>query len=260
LLCQLLRKNDDMAHSKALAKALARSRATARVTNSPVISIKKLQNEVQYRPEFLQKSWSPTIRLIGGALGGWLGYQALRVKSPNRILLLGLSVSILTRVLSNRGFVSLLGALVNPVVRLRRTFTVSAPLEDVYEFSKDFRNYSRFMSYIQEVTVNQQGGLHWKAMGPGRSSIEWDAVLVAMIPYRMISWKSLPDALVVNEGTIRMKSVPNNGTLIDIELSYAPPVGALGYAAAHFMGFDPRSKIDQDLGVMRSLIESKSRP
>ena len=57
-----------------------------------------------------------------------------------------------------------------------------------------------------------------------------------------------------------MHAVPEDGTRLDIELSYAPPMGALGYAVAHFLGFDPRSKIDEDLLVMKSLIEHNSDP
>jgi uncharacterized membrane protein len=128
-------------------------------------------------------------------------------------------------------------------------------VDQVYGFWKDFSNFPKFMSYIRDVHVNEIGGLEWIAEGPRGVPVKWDAVVGAMTENQLISWKSSHNSLIANEGRISF-SEDSGGTRLGIELTYAPPAGALGYAVVRLLGFDPRQKIDQDLEVMRRLIES----
>ncbi|MGZ3698569.1 MAG: SRPBCC family protein [Bdellovibrionota bacterium] len=212
---------------------------------------KRMDNE-----GLLQRSWSPSFRAATGALGLWIGYQAWKSKGPMRLLLLGPSVALLARSLTNVELAGIVAAVVNPVVRLRRTIDISAPVEEVYDFLKHFENYSRFMSYVQEVSVNERGGLHWKILGPARVPLQWDASIGAMLPGQKIAWASVPGSVIANEGTFLLRPTPTDSTRLEVELRYAPPAGTLGYAVGQFLGFDPGQKIDEDLKRLKFLVEN----
>ena len=184
-----------------------------------------------------------------------LGYQTLKNRGPTRILFFGPSIAFLGRAITNLEFAKIIGAVVNPVIRLRRTINISATVDEVYEFLGDFKNYSRFMSYVYEVNINEIGGLRWKILGPGGVPIEWNASLVAMLPGQKVAWKSVPNSIIAAEGSFYLRSTLSDWTQLEIELTYAPPAGALGYAVGHFLGYDPSQKIDEDIRVMKSLIE-----
>src|SRR4051812_26773749 len=113
------------------------------------------------------------------------------------------------------------------------------------------------MSYIRDVRVNDKGGLEWTAIGPGGWPVKWNATLGALDQDRLITWKSSPTSLITNEGKVSLSETAGS-TQVTIELTYAPPAGALGYAVVRLLGIDPRQKIDQDLVVMQRLIESSA--
>ncbi|MEO5970132.1 MAG: SRPBCC family protein, partial [Bdellovibrionia bacterium] len=132
--------------------------------------------------------------------------------------------------------------------------------DDVYDFLSHFENYPRFMSYVQKVEVNDQGGLSWTVQGPARINFHWNTSLGRMIRNKVISWQSSDNSLIRNSGDFQLKDLAGEGTELQIELSYAPPVGALGYAVVHYLGFDPKERIDEDLQVLKSLIEKSFSP
>ena len=210
-----------------------------------------------YRPEFLQRSWSPLVRAVLGGVGAWLGYQAFKRKGSLRLVILGPSVALLARAITNLELAKVLGAAINPVIRMHRTIRIFSPVEDVFEFLGDFSNYSRFMSYVSDVKINDRGGLKWKIVGPAGTTLEWDAVMTAMLPGQKVAWKSVPNAVIATEGSLYLRPTSSDWTTLEVDLMYAPPAGALGYAVGHFLGFDPAQKIDQDLRVLKSLIENR---
>jgi uncharacterized membrane protein len=153
---------------------------------------------------------------------------------------------------------TLIGTLMTPVAKLRRSVVVQASIDEVFEFWKNFSNFPRFMSHVENVFVNESGGLHWVVAGPAHSRVEWDARVTELITNQRICWRSLPNSPIVNAGEISFRSSEDYGsTQVDIELIYAPPAGALGYAVAHFLGYDPSDRIDEDLATMRRLIEEE---
>jgi uncharacterized membrane protein len=220
-----------------------------------------MENRIAFQPEFLQASWLPWFMALAIALGAGLGAAGIRGMRKHKSLglvtvLLGAALG--ARGVTNRGLATLLGTFINPVVRLRRSINIHATVDEVYDFFRRFENYSHFMSYVHDVKVDDSGGLEWTIIGPAGVRIQWKAAMTALIPRQLVSWKSLPRSLITNAGAIRIRPIDTDLTLVDIELTFAPPAGALGYAVAKFLGFDPKDKIDEDLSVMRGLIEESS--
>lgn len=210
---------------------------------------------VRYDARMFQPGWRAPVRIAVGALGLSALYTATKVERRWRLPLVGFGAASLVRAISNRYVTDLIGLIANPVIVIRREIMVHAPAEIVFGFLRDFSNYSRFMSYIKKAEVNERGLLEWSLQGPAGVNVEWQATVGPLLENQMIGWQSVPGAPIHTAGIFRLTETRDLRTLLAVELSYAPPAGVFGGMISHLLGFDPREKIDDDLKVMKSLIE-----
>ncbi len=197
-------------------------------------------------------------RFIFGISGMSLARYGFSRRDSRGMFFLSLGVAAMSRAISPIGVKRFFQFLFHPIIRLQRTIEVNTPIEVAYDFWKAFTNYSRFMSYIQEVRVNEKFGLTWTIVGPVEIPIRWKANLSAMIPNQLIAWKSLPKSMIMNSGHILFQSTHHGEkTQIHVDLIYAPPAGMIGHEVSRILGFDPRTRIDGDLLTMKNLIEQE---
>jgi len=138
-----------------------------------------------------------------------------------------------------------------------KSVVVNRPVDEVYQFWQNFENFPRFMLHLKEVRTTGSGRSHWVAMGPGGKSVEWDAEVTQERPNELIAWRSLPGADVQNEGSVRFERAPGGrGTLVRVNLRYAPPGGALGKAVATLMNTEPGQQVGDDLRRFKQLLET----
>jgi uncharacterized membrane protein len=143
-------------------------------------------------------------------------------------------------------------------VDIQKTLHIDAPLEQVYAFWSNYENFPLFMSHVREVEDLGGGRSHWRVSGPGGVPIEWSAVVTEQAPNRVIAWRSEPGSMLENAGIIRFTGV-GTGTRVDLRFCYHPPIGGAGQAVAELLGSDPRTKLNEDLGRMKSLLEATHR-
>jgi uncharacterized membrane protein len=143
-------------------------------------------------------------------------------------------------------------------VDIQKTLFVDAPPERVYDFWTDYENFPLFMSNVREVRDLGGGRSHWVVRGPGGVPIEWDAVLTEQVPGEVLAWRSRPGSMLENAGAVRF-SPEGAGTRVDLRLCYSPPAGGAGQAVAALLGADPRAKVNEDLGRLKSLLEGANR-
>jgi uncharacterized membrane protein len=143
-------------------------------------------------------------------------------------------------------------------VDIQKTLHINAPIEQVYAFWTNYENFPLFMSNVRAVEDLGDGRSHWSISGPGGMPIEWDAVLTQQAAGEVIAWRSEPGSMLENAGMIRF-STAGTGTRVDLRLCYHPPAGGAGQAVAELLGSDPRAKLNEDLGRMKSLLEATNR-
>jgi uncharacterized membrane protein len=143
-------------------------------------------------------------------------------------------------------------------VDIQKTLFIEAPPDQVYEFWADYENFPLFMSNVREVRDLGGGRSHWVVRGPGGVPIEWDAVLTEQVPGEILAWRSRPGSMLENAGAIRFRP-EGQGTRVDLRLCYSPPIGGAGRAVAQLLGADPRAKLNEDLGRLKSLLEGADR-
>jgi uncharacterized membrane protein len=142
-------------------------------------------------------------------------------------------------------------------IDIQKTLHVAAPPERVYAFWSDYGNLPAILSNLREVRDLGAGRSRWVVAGPGNLSVSWDAVLTAREAPRLLAWRSEPGAILENAGVVRF-SPEGEGTRIDFRFCYSPPGGRAGRSLAEFFGADPRARVNEDLGRLKTLLEAEA--
>ena len=108
-------------------------------------------------------------------------------------------------------------------ILIRKSMTVSRPIEEVYAFWKNFENFPKFMKHLEKVEVVDSHRSHWVARGPMGMTVEWDAAIYNEKPNELIAWRSLPDSQIDHTGSVQFRKAPaDRGTEVHVELNYKP--------------------------------------
>jgi uncharacterized membrane protein len=149
----------------------------------------------------------------------------------------------------------------NQGVRVDKAITINKPIGEVYAFWRRLDNLPRFMRHLQSVTVQDDMHSHWAVKAIAGKVLEWDAEIIEQRDNEMISWRSAPGADVDNAGSVWFTSVPGGeGTMVRVELKYVPPAGKAGAGFAKLLGADADAAITEDLGRLKSLLETGQVP
>ena len=146
-------------------------------------------------------------------------------------------------------------------VQVAHVTTVSRPVEDVYQFWKNFENFPRFMRHLESVEVTGDRRSRWCATGPAGTRVEWDAETVRDDENEWIAWRSLEGSDVQNSGSVRFVRAPGaRGTEVRVQLQYTPPAGSLGRRIAWLFGEEPDQQVHEDLHRFKQLMETGEIP
>jgi uncharacterized membrane protein len=144
-----------------------------------------------------------------------------------------------------------------PGIRIQHAITIDRSAAELYDFWRDFGNLPRIMDHLESVEVLDENRSHWKVKGPAGSSVEWDAVITEDRPGELIAWRSLGDADVDNEGSVRFVPLEGDrGTVVKIDLRYDPPAGRVGATVARLFRRGPEQEIRADLRPFKQLMET----
>lgn len=247
---------------EALLKAATRTRGVysvedeLRVFDNPQ-DIPSLQDSPSVRrqniPEWQQQNWSPATRLLSGVGGSLLTLYGLKRKGLSKPLLSTAGLILTTRSVTNMDTRSLLGVGEN-AIKVRKAINIDAPIDEVYQFWRNFENFNLFMDHVKEISVQDELST-WKVAGPAGSTFEFQSHITRDIPNESISWETLPDSQVHHSGFVRFDPSHDGGTRVSVQLDYVPPAGVLGHAVAELFGVDPRQAMNEDLLRLKSLLE-----
>jgi uncharacterized membrane protein len=213
-------------------------------------------------PDIMQTNWSPTARTMVGSIGSALtAYGASRRDAIGGLVGLA-GAALVVRAATNLDAARLVGAGGGRrAIDIQKTIHINVPVSTVFDFWSSFENFPRFMKNVREVRATKDDGQsHWTVAGPGQVPIEFDAVITDLVPNEVLAWKTVEGAPVAHAGIVRFEPDEFGGTRLHIRFSYNPPGGAIGHAFAVLLGDDPKTKMDQDLARMKTLIETGNPP
>ena len=206
-------------------------------------------------PEWQQQNWSPAMRLLSGVGGSLLTLYSLRRKGLMKPIMSTAGLALATRGMTNLDPRSLLGlGMGENAIKVRKAVNINAPVDEVYQFWRNFENFPLFMNHVKEIS-SDNGLSTWKVAGPAGSTIEFRSQITRDVPNEIIEWETLPDSNVHHAGFARFDENWDGGTRVSVQLSYVPPAGALGHAVAQLFGVDPRQAMHEDLVRLKSLLE-----
>ena len=223
------------------------------------------------RLDVMQENWSPTTRAVVGAVGAgvaaagltYLGRARSAADAAGGLVGAALGAGLLLRATTNLPAARLTGfAAGRRAVDVRKTININAPVDLVFGFFSNYDNFPLWMHNVREVSDRGDGTSHWVVLGPAGAEVEWDAVITEYDVNRCIAWETTEDSAVAHEGVVRFLEDPGRPgvTRVDVRMSYNPPGGAAGHAAAALFGADPKSEMDADLARLKTTIESGNLP
>lgn len=201
-----------------------------------------------------QQNWSPATRLLSGIGGSLLTLYGLKRKGLSKPLLSTAGLILTTRSVTNKDPRDLLGITGENVIKVHKAVNIDAPIDEVYQFWRNFENFKLFMDHVKDISV--QGDVStWKVAGPAGIPVEFQSHITRDVPNESITWETLPDSQVQHTGFVRFDPSNSGGTRVSVQLDYLPPAGELGHVVAELFGVDPRHAMDEDLMRLKTLLE-----
>ena len=143
-------------------------------------------------------------------------------------------------------------------IDIQKTVHVEAGPERVFAFWSEYDNLPAILSNLREVRDLGHGRSRWVVAGPGDRPVTWISVVTAREAPRLLAWRSEDGAILEHAGVVRF-TPEGTGTRIDFRFCYSPPPGREGRALAEFFSADPRTRINEDFGRLKALLESSPR-
>lgn len=148
---------------------------------------------------------------------------------------------------------------------VERAITIGKTAEELYRRWRDPKTLPLIMAGFASVQAIGDGRLRWTVEGPLGRAYEWSTETVDDRPGEGIGWRSLPDAAVASEGTVRFRPAPaGRGSVATLNLRFDPPGGALGDAAVELVGLlggmPLKLAADGALRRFKSLVETGEIP
>ena len=142
-------------------------------------------------------------------------------------------------------------------IRIHKVVTINRPAREVYDYWHNLENLPRFMKHLDSVQITGERSSHWKAHGPAGATIEWDAETLEDIQGRLISWHSVGEASLPNQGKVEFRAAPGDrGTEVNVTIDYYPRGGAAGRAAAKLARGLTAQQLEEDLKRLKQLLET----
>lgn len=148
-------------------------------------------------------------------------------------------------------------ALTGGPIRVEKSVVINKSPDEIYQFWRNFENLPRFMDHLESVTRLDDRRSRWVAKAPAGLKVEWEAEITDEQSGSSISWRSLENADVKNNGTVSfMPARDGQGTEVRVSLNYEPPAGKIGAAIAKLFGEEPQQQVSDDLDRLKRLLES----
>jgi uncharacterized membrane protein len=213
-----------------------------------------LQGGRRSQPE-VATMWRPGPRLVLGATGAAILTGGVLHRGPTGALAKLAGGALLVRAIANRTFAQVIG--IRPLaIEAEKTITIHAPVHRVFALWTRIEELPRFMEHVHNV--REIGGdpprSRWIVDGPLGWRASFEARITRFEEDRLIAWSTTSGSLLDHTGMVHFEQL-DGATRVHIQLRYRPPGGLLGHAIARLAGWDPRSRMHDDLVRAKALLE-----
>ena len=140
--------------------------------------------------------------------------------------------------------------------RVEKSIRVNAPVQQVYQYWRNFENFPSFMEHVEDVRSTGDGRLsHWKIKGPMGKSVEFDAELTKDEPNKTIGWNSRGGDMETS-GAVTFADVGDTTEVHVVMQWYDTPGGAVGEMASKVLQ-NPEKMLEEDLQRFKDIAEGR---
>lgn len=144
-------------------------------------------------------------------------------------------------------------------VHVTASYVIDLPRPEIFTFWRKLENLPIFMKHLESVKQITPTLSHWVAKGALGVQVEWDAQIINEKENELIAWRSVNDASLANAGSVRFKDA-ENGTLVEIDIEYVPPLGKLSDALAGLFSQNLQRLLEKDLHEFKKLVDADDDP
>lgn len=199
-------------------------------------------------------------RVLSLAGGSWLLYRALKKKETG-IMQTAAAGFMLFRGVTGYGLIAednrqsrRLNK--NRKMSINTRMKINMPREEIYEYWRNLENLPLFMDHLESVTEKDDKTSEWKAKLPaGIGSVSWKSEIIDEEPNEHLSWRSLPDSTIENEGSVKFREVGEFETQVDATITYSAPMGKAGEKVAQFFNPQVERMVRDDLRNFKKHME-----
>ena len=182
------------------------------------------------------------LRWVAGTAGAALVANSLAHRSPWALMLGTCGLGLCTRAVTNRNGRNLLGLTDEAGgIRMHKTITIDAPVEQVFELFSDPLNLPRLSSTVKSVRALGGNRYEKTVAGPAGRDVVLTETITRCEPNEHLAWESAPASAVRYHGWAQFASHDNRQTQVTVSLTYHPPGGLLSHAAARLFGAGSKS-------------------
>jgi len=205
-----------------------------------------------------ERSPFPAARLLAAAAGGALLYYALPRRGSLPLSAAITGGALLARSLRKARTRSI-GSSGAHACEVCKNLYIDAPVARVFATLATHENWPLLMRHVRHARALGSGRSHWIVAGPAGIFLEWDSEMTLCQPNEVLAWRTVKSSAVAHAGVLRFEPA-GRGTRLDLQMTYDPPGGAVGYALARLFSTDAQTEIDQDLLQLKSFLEAGAPP
>jgi len=144
-------------------------------------------------------------------------------------------------------------------VNIRGEFIIDRPALEVYSYWRNLNNLPGSLKHLMNVQMIDERLSRWKSTALGNMfSLQWDAEIVKDEPGHLIGWRSVKESLIKHVGKVEFSETEDgSGTILQIVLSYHPPVGGLGIGLASVLNPFFEEMLKKEINSFKHTIESR---
>lgn len=208
----------------------------------------------------LQENVSPAERGFSLLAGAYCLYDSIGKKKKNYFELAVAGYLLYRGVTGNCAAYSAMGKTKpnnhSRNINIRISQIVFKPVEEVYEFWRNFENFPLFMEHLRSVKTLTDGTSAWEAKIPGNfGTVKWQSEIVEEQPNHFLGWRSLPGSNIENAGKVEFEDLGEQGTRIDVVITYHAPGGLAGEGAARLINPVFEDLVQEDVQNFKWFIE-----
>jgi uncharacterized membrane protein len=100
------------------------------------------------------------------------------------------------------------------------------------------------------------GRSRWRATGPSGTRAEWTSEIVEDRANEALAWQTVDHSDLYHTGKVTFRPAPRSeGTIVTVEMQYAPPGGQVGAALLKLFRKEPGQQVIDDLRRFKQVME-----